>query len=452
MMREVITGLDWLLLPVYFILIVIIAEAYKGKLADPVDRKYFSWGLYAKLLGGIFFALVYAYYYKGGDTINYWYSAKCLINLSHTDFESFWKLMLGSTESQYMSAFDGRTGYPLYRHDPNAFAVNRFMVPVVWLGAKRFLLSTVVLSGLLYILVFRFYLFVRRMFPDQAKIVAVAILLVPSVLVWSSGILKDSLTFSFGLMTIVALYNLIIKPHRWLWYLFILIVSGFVVSSIKPYILYALLAAALVWLLAVYVRRIESVALKIIMMPVLSVIIISGGMYAFTSLGDAVGGEYASIDAMAERAVIIQDDLTRDYYGENSFDIGDFEPTIPGMIRKFPKAVMAGLYRPFLWDAGNVLMLLTGVENFILLLLSLFIIFRVGPANFVRQIMAQPFLVFCFVFAIVLSFFIGLTTANFGALVRYRIPMLPMFVFALLYVYETKRQSINKRDKPTTET
>ncbi len=43
-------------------------------------------------------------------------------------------------------------------------------------------------------------------------------------------------------------------------------------------------------------------------------------------------------------------------------------------------------------------------------------------------------------FAIVLSFFIGLTTANFGALVRYRIPLLPFFVFMLLYVYETKRK------------
>jgi hypothetical protein len=45
--------------------------------------------------------------------------------------------------------------------------------------------------------------------------------------------------------------------------------------------------------------------------------------------------------------------LKRDYYGGNSFDIGTFDPTIQGIIGKAPKAIMAGVYRPYIWDQVN---------------------------------------------------------------------------------------------------
>jgi hypothetical protein len=144
---------------------------------------------------------------------------------------------------------------------------------------------------------------------------------------------------------------------------------------------------------------------------------------------------------MAEQATVIQQDLSRDYYGGNSFDIGDFEPTFGGMLNKFPQATAAGLYRPYLWDSNSIFMFFTGLENLVLLLLSLYVMFRVGPFRFLRQMMNDPFLLFCFVFAIILAFFIGITTANFGALVRYRIPLLPFFVFALLKIYFTNRKA-----------
>lgn len=439
--QEFISALDWLLLPVYFLIITVIAQLIKQRLTNDIDKKYFTLGLYAKLLGGIVFALIYVYNYGGGDTTNYWYSAKCLINLQHENSEAFWHLMRGSMDTQYLSAFTSETGYPSYRHDPQAFAVNRFMVPFVWLGAKRFLLATVVLSFFMYLVIFRFYRFLSRLYPEHRKIAGIAVLFVPSVLIWSSGILKDSLTFAFALLTVVALFNLFVKPQQWLRYLLYFVFSAFIIVSIKPYIFYALLAAAFVWLLAAYTLRIKSSFVRVFVMPVLAILFVAAGLFTFSRLGDTVGGYYTDMDAMAEQAAIIQDDLAKDYYGENSFDIGGFEPTVGGMLSKSPQAVLAGLYRPFIWEAGNALMVFSGLENAILLLLTVFIILRVGILQFIRQLSKEPFLIFALVFAVVLAFFIGLTTANFGALVRYRIPLLPFFVFMLLMIYQNKRQS-----------
>jgi hypothetical protein len=41
---------------------------------------------------------------------------------------------------------------------------------------------------------------------------------------------------------------------------------------------------------------------------------------------------------------------------------------------------------------------------------------------------------FCFSFAIFFAFSVGLTTSNFGSLVRYKIPATPFFMAALFIV------------------
>lgn len=171
-MQKIITTDDWLLLPVYLGIILFVAAMYRGNFKDEHDRKYLMWGLYAKLAGGLAFALIYEYHYGGGDTSSYWYSAKSLINLAGEDFHAFWKLMGGSMDIKYFSAFTADTGYTFYMYDAQAFAVSRFMVPFVFLGAKSFLLSTLVFSFFMYSIVFRFYRFVTRVYPGQRNIAA----------------------------------------------------------------------------------------------------------------------------------------------------------------------------------------------------------------------------------------------------------------------------------------
>ncbi|MGM0649140.1 MAG: hypothetical protein ACQES1_01395 [Bacteroidota bacterium] len=434
-MQNAITINDWLLFPVYLVIMLMIAVIYRGKLQNKQDRKYFMWGLYASFFGGIAFALIYVYYYKGGDTVNYWHSANCLINLAGDDFQAFWKIMWGNMNPKYLSAFTQDTGYPLYRHDPNSFSTVRYLVPFVFMGAKKFLISTLVLNFLLYFILFRFYRFIRGLYPQQQKITAIAFLFIPSVVFWSSGLFKDSLTFSFALLSIISIYHLIIKPEKRIRYFFYLLFAAYILLNVKPYIFYAVLAAALIWFMIEQSKRIKSGFLKFLLMPIIVVIIFGGGLFAFSQLGNLVGGYYSDMDVMAERASVIQEDLSREYYGENTFDIGDWEPTIGGMLSKFPQAVIAGLYRPFIWDGTTIFMILSGLENLILLLLSLYILLRIGPIRFFRHLSKDPFLSFCFIFAVIMSFFIGLATANFGALVRYRIPLLPFFIFALLTIY-----------------
>ncbi len=111
----------------------------------------------------------------------------------------------------------------------------------------------------------------------------------------------------------------------------------------------------------------------------------------------------------------------------------------------------AGLYRPFLWEARNPVMLIAGIENFAMLLLSLYVlllacvaIFKTGPGYMLRTMFDNSLIVFSFIFAITFAFSVGLTTANFGALVRYKIPLIPFFLSGLfIVIYKFNRERVN---------
>ena len=111
------------------------------------------------------------------------------------------------------------------------------------------------------------------------------------------------------------------------------------------------------------------------------------------------------------------------------------------MARKFLPAIVVTLYRPFLWEARNIVMLVSAFESLALLMLTLYILYRAGPLNFIRQATSEPVLVFAFLFSIIFAFAVGITSYNFGSLVRYKIPMLPFFISALfIALYKSKQR------------
>ena len=151
------------------------------------------------------------------------------------------------------------------------------------------------------------------------------------------------------------------------------------------------------------------------------------------------------------RAVDVQRDLKQDYYGGSTFDIGDFEASPISMLSKAHLAITAALFRPFLWEAGNAVMLVSALENFILLVLSIYLLIKVRVIYLFRLILKHHLLVFSFTFSVFFAFCIGLTTSNFGSMVRYKIPAMPFFLAALIIarelLAEKKKETVEEETK-----
>lgn len=430
---------EWVMLGIYCILIFGLTfgrQVVKQK-TNPLYRFFFR-AVLVKIISSIVFCLIYIYYYQGGDTVSYYETARSIVNLSMKSLSSCIDVMTSKPSLAGFMTFDRETGYPWpYMYfDSQTFFVAKLIFPLEFAAFKSYLVTSVLLSWVSFFGAWRFFLMMCRYFPGMERRLAIALLFVPSVLFWGSGILKDTITFSAVCWFIVAMDAAFIRPRKNPWALITMLLSLYILLSIKPYILYSLLPGAIIWIGIVKTKNIQSAFIRVAFMPVVLVLSIGGGFAALSLLGNSMG-KFA-INKMLETASVTQKDLKQDYYQGSSFDIGDFEPTVPGMMAKVPAAMAVGLFRPYVWEARNLVMVASGLENLCYLLLVLFLGFRIisSPRRFFRVLSDYPILTFLLCYTLFFSVMVGLSTSNFGALVRFKIPFMSCYIALLLILHE----------------
>jgi hypothetical protein len=72
----------------------------------------------------------------------------------------------------------------------------------------------------------------------------------------------------------------------------------------------------------------------------------------------------------------------------------------------------------------------------IIMFFTLSVLYKTGPVNFVKSILKDPTIMYCILFAMLFALFVGATTANFGTLVRYKIPCMPFYIAALFLIQD----------------
>jgi hypothetical protein len=178
---------------------------------------------------------------------------------------------------------------------------------------------------------------------------------------------------------------------------------------------------------------------RLIATPIILTFGAFAGYFALDQMGENLG-QY-QLDNVLDKAVVTQKDMKAEYYGGKTYDIGEFDASIGGVLSKAPIAIFSGIFRPGIWDVRNAVMLISSIENSYLLILTIFLLIKLKFFGFFTLIRKNPMLLFCILFSIFFAFSVGLTVANFGSLVRLRLPELPFFVagiFMLRYLYEKR--------------
>lgn len=411
------------------IFVIIYAFRVKSKnIALHPEYKYYVPGILTKLIGAGFFCFIYTYYYKGGDTVVYWESARAFSNLLWQDPVAFAKVYFGSNSPENFYCFNSKTGYPwLYMYnDTRTLLVIKLTTPLVLVATNSFLLSTFLLSVISFSGLWRLYRVFCRYYPDLHWELAVSILFLPSVIFWGSGILKDTITLSATGWFISSFYFLfIVKEKRGKNAIFI-IIAFYIILSIKPYILLALVPGLIIWYFYGSISSIQMPLFRYLMIPFILLFSTGIGFVALTVLTDF------NIDQLLNDAVVKQSDLKRDEYQGYSFDIGTYDASLAGALSVAPAAMIAGLFRPLIWEARSVVTLISGLENFLFFMIAIFVLLQTRVVGVFKLMFEHPLVMFCLLYSIVFSLIVGLSTSNFGALVRFKIAFLPMFLSALI--------------------
>lgn len=436
---------DLLFGPIVFLLIYVIARmAVQKKRNTLPEYRYYLPALLAKLFGGLSLCLVYTLYYPGGDTIQYYLDGLCFVKLLIIDPAGFFQIFFKSHDITNIFFFSVETGYPAYFRDPETWFVVKITAIIVFFSMKSFVVATLLTASISFLGVWKLYKVFVMEFPELKKEIAISVFFIPSVFFWGSGLLKDTFTFSAIGFFIYGFYMLLIRGEKRLSNLILTLLAGWMIISIKPYILVGLLPGLIFWIIHKVISRIPGKFARFSAFPVLLIISVGFGYMLLKMLGDVLA-EY-SINNILQKAVTTQRDLKMDFYRGNSFDIGEFEATVPSMVRKAPAAIFAALFRPFILEANNIVMLLSSIENLILLGFTIQVLIKTKIIGFFRIISKHHFLTFSIIFSIFFAFSVGISTSNFGSLVRYKVPCIPFYVTSLFVIRHIRKKELEQKE------
>lgn len=422
-----LSDLFWGLL--YLAIFYALAYLVRPVVTNKYTQSFFIPALTLKFIGAIGVGIIYQFYYHGGDTFNYLYHVKIIgAAFSHSFATGFKMIFAATTNDPSFAPYVPRmfwqvdsTEYYVVRIAAffGIFCFNSYVAIALFFAVVSF-------SG-----VWALYMTMAKIRPHVYKELAWTMFYVPSLFFWGSGLMKDSLCLGALGWLFYGFYRGTIQKRNVGKSLFIVGISSYFLLRIKVYILLCFLPAALLWVFNENSARIKNATLRMLARPVFFVIGGAIAFYAATNL--TKGDERFDVDKIGERSKI-----TADYLYETSvkqegsgYYLGKQDGTIGSMVKLAPQAIVVSLFRPFLWEARNPVMLLSALEAGFFLLFTLRIFWRTGVGTTLGLIGSTPILLMSFIFSLIFAASVGITSANFGTLVRYKIPLIPFYLSAL---------------------
>lgn len=416
---------DGILIPLYFISIVLTGYLFSKRI-KPEVRGYFRKALFLKLICGLSFAWVYAYYYGGGDTQMYFNGAS-----------AFYKALISGN-----TGFNGLSNTDLLLGGSKTTIFTKQVTSIInLLSFNSFWSCTLLFAALSLIGLWLLFISFYRLFPALHKQLAIVTLFIPGVVFWSSGIMKDTLCVLCIGMIVWAVQNLFLLSRKKIISFLLLIFGFYMIINLKAYIALALLVSLALYTLLAIRSKIKNVILRIMVIPFVAVIIFSVAFFFIKEIGDYL--QRFSLENIAETAQTYQDYHSRiSVAGRGSenrtgsaYSLGDINFSSPSsIISKVPLAINVTYFRPYLWEVKNPVMLLSALESFFILLFTIKVVFKTGIFRFIRHVFSDKEITFCMAFAMMFGFAVGFTSYNFGSLVRYKVPCVPFYLIALVLI------------------
>lgn len=421
---------DFIVTPFVILVVCVLAYAIRPLVTDSVNRKFFIPALIVRIIGSLMFGFVYQFYYKGGDTFMYHkYGSRIIWKALLESPLTGIKLLLTSGGENISGAYD-YTSKIFFYNDIQSYTVVRIAAAFDFMTYSTYSATSVLFAVVSFVGAWLLFLTFYKQYPEKSFSIALATLFVPSVFFWGSGIMKDTLTLSaLGILT-YSVNRLFIKRDYSLLLIIFSVFSIYLIFLIKIYILLVFLPALITWVFISNFSKIKIKVAKVILAPMVMFTIVFLAYVAVEKISED-NARY-SLDKIAVTARTTAYDI-RYWTGRDAgsgYSLGELDGTFTSLASLAPQAINVTLFRPYLWEIKNPLMLFSSLESTTCLLLFLYIIIR--RKHLVFMALSNPDILFLCIVTLVFSFAVGISTYNFGSLVRYKIPMIPFFLLGLI--------------------
>lgn len=382
-------------------------------------------------------------YYKGGTSFSYYFFKDLSTTVSILFSDGIELSQSGNT--YYFSG-----AYYLAMRDASLLLMK--IVGIIGLFcSKSFISISLIFSLFGFIGAWNIYRIFVGYFPALYFKLFFPLLLIPSVLLFSSGILKEPLVMGCMGILLKQLHNVFILKKVRIYSFVIIILSSYIMIVIKAYIFLTCIVAFFFWYIHSKFKTIRSRSLKTAAFPIITIAGLIIGSLLFLQITSLPKFSEYSL-ATASKNVVEYANLYKKFdelglaTADAYFSIGAIEPTPIGIVKKIPVATLSAIFRPFPWESNSFLSLFTSFESLIFLLMTLLTLIKTKVYKLIPLIYKNPVLTFSLSFALLMFFVVGISTGNFGTMVRYRIPALPLFLASLIIlIHLVKRQKMENK-------
>lgn len=290
----------------------------------------------------------------------------------------------------------------------------------------NFFIHTVFMSFIsLYGLTCLFKLFASEI-KEKYFAIFCAVFLMPSVMFWGSGVLKDGVIL-FALGVFLFNFNKLLNNSANLNNKILFALALLLMLAVKIYVIAIMFPGLLMLILvkrstnynfnklkywfAIYVFIAICIYSMSYITPINVVEIISLKQHQFMNLAHAVGS--GSLLNMPE--------------------LSNLESVLYGL----PHALFNLFFKPLFFDSTSPVIVLAGLENLIIIFTITFSLFMFKIEN----IYSTPYFFFCIFYTLILYCLIGLIVPVSGALVRYKTAALPFLAVAMVIMIDKAKVS-----------
>ncbi len=378
-------------------------------------RNFFWPALILKLAGGICLGLLYKNYYTAGDTFTYFEDGIKIAQLARADGSQYQKfLWTGDVSSTIWN--------DLQYQQPRALFLSKITSIFCLLTNNNYWIISLYFSAIAFL---SSWILVKKIADVNSAANMAALLgflFFPSVVFWSSGLIKESLAMACLFFLTFIFLKIWMREKVNIGLVLISLISLWALWNLKYYYLAVFLPIALtavmVRALATYIKT-KSLWFKIILwcavffVPLLLVGMLHPNFYP-TSLMEVIVSNNNIFHSISNP--------------EDLIHYNSLQPTLFSLLKNVPLALISGFFRPFISEAKNALQVVSALENLMLL------VFFVSALTSIKKMISEPYRILFFslaAYSIVLCIFLALSTPNFGTLSRYRVGFLPYMVFLL---------------------
>ncbi|RYY72053.1 MAG: hypothetical protein EOO13_00970 [Chitinophagaceae bacterium] len=428
--------LDYVLLPFALIFVYAISYYIRNKYYAPKHswRKYFLAGLTVKLFGAVFNGMLHYYYYGGGDTFNFFYHSTVINSALDESLVKWFNLVLHIPAYESVDYYR-YTSHMFWYGDLSSYTVAAGGAVLSVFTFNTYLPTAVLFAFISYSGAWAMFRTFAKLYPHLTHQIAIATLFIPTTILWGSAIYKDTICM-FGLGWLIhGVFRFLIEKDFSVSNILLAVISFLLIALVKVYILIAFLPALGMWILFNYTQTIHTKSIRTLVKLFVMIMITTASIFAMSTFSKSLGAY--SIENLASKAEETRQwiHFSSETQEGSSYTLGEIDPSLQGMLLKFPQAVNVSLFRPFLWEVKKPIMLLAALESLLFLILTVTVLYRVGLRKTWRTISTEPTIQFCLTFSIIFAFAVGVTTYNFGSLSRYKIPALPFYAIAMILIY-----------------